>query len=205
MRASRRIAFDRPLVGEVDPEERFALFPPDFTMKGMFFSRMLELAPPGALDRTLPQLHARPTLGRYLPFADYPQVDFSRLAHHVATLREPGVDTVEAMRRLARLDVGTFAASRLGSVVFALLGGTVTEALQKLPEMYRISLRGGEVRARALGPREVELAYTDFYGWLDCYAVGHVEALVAHFGARCELEYDLDGLSAGRFHVHLLD
>lgn len=204
MKASRRIAFDRSLVGEVDPEERFVLFPSGFTMKGMFFSRMLDLAPPGALDRTLPQLTARPSLGRYLPFSDYPQVDFSRLAHHVAVLREPRVDTVEAMRRLARVDVGTFAASRLGSVIFALLGDDVKDALLKLPDMYRISLRGGEVRARVLDRDVVELSYNDFYGWLDCYAVGHIEALVGHFGRTCELELDLDSLSAGRFRVHLV-
>lgn len=204
MRANRRVAVDRPLVGEVDAEERFALFPPEFTMKGMFFSRLMELAPPGSLERTLPRLVARPALGRYLPFSDYPQVDYSRLAHHIATQREPEVDPVEAMRRLARADVTTFATSKLGMVVFALVGDDVVEALLKLPDMYRMSLRGGEVHASLTARDTVQLEYEDFYGWLDCYPIGHIEALTAHFGRKCEIEYDLDGHASGRFHVHLL-
>ena len=207
MRASRRIEHDVPLVGDVDPAERFERFPAGFTMKGMFFSRLLELEPatdgPRLLDRMSIELAVRPTLGRYLPFSDYPQVDYSRLAWQIATAREPAVDGVEAMRRLARLDVATFAASRLGTVVFALVGDDPVQALLKLPDMYRMSLRGGAVTARLTSPDVVELAYVDFYGWLDCYPIGHIEALCQHFGRRAQIEYDLDDELCGRFHVHL--
>jgi uncharacterized protein (TIGR02265 family) len=208
VRASRRICHESPLVGDVDPQERFERFPRDFTMKGMFFSRLLELDPAlngvKLLDRMSVTLRARPALGRYLPFSDYPQVDYSRLAYEIAIAREPKVDAVEAMRRLARLDIETFASSKLGTVVFALVGDDPLEALLKLPDMYRMSLRGGEVKARLTARDVVELEYSEFYGWLDCYPIGHLEALVAHFGRGCEIEYDLDTENAGRFHVHLL-
>lgn len=208
MRASRRIDYDVPLVGDVDPDERFERFPTGFTMKGMFFSRLLELEPtiegPRLLDRMTVPLVARPALGRYLPFSDYPQVDYSRLAWHIAITREPAVDGVEAMRRLARLDVATFAASRLGTVVFALVGDDPLQALLKLPDMYRMSLRGGEVKAQLTSRDVVELTYTDFYGWLDCYPIGHIEALCRHFGRKAQIEHDLDDELCGRFHVHLL-
>lgn len=172
-------------------------------MKGMFFSRMLELGPPNLLERLGKELRARPALGRYLPFSDYPQVDYSRLAYHIAITREQRVDPVEAMRRLARVDIGTFASSKVGMVLFALIGDDVMGALSKLPDMYRMSLQGGRVTAKLSAPDVVELEYSDFYGWLDCYPVGHIEALVGHFSRRCEIEYDLDSESAGRFHVHV--
>lgn len=203
MRASRRIEYESPLVGDVDPDERFSRFPDGFTMKGMFFSRLLELGPPNLLDRLGPELRGRPALGRYLPFSDYPQVDYSRLAYHIAITRETRVDPVEAMRRLARVDISTFAASKIGTVIFALVGDDVMEALLKLPDMYRMSLHGGRVAAKLSSRDVVELEYTEFYGWLDCYPVGHIEALVAHFSRRCQIEYDLDSESAGRFHVHV--
>lgn len=207
MRASRRVEYDRPLVGDVDPEERFERFPRDFTMKGMFFSRLLDLEDTSLrgplLERMSVQLRARPALGRYLPFSDYPQVDYSRLAYEIAIERNPRVDPVEAMRRLARLDIATFAASKLGTVVFALVGDDPIDALLKLPDMYRMSLRGGEVFATLSSRDVVELSYRDFYGWLDCYPIGHIEALLSHFERRCEIEYDLDSEYAGRFHVHL--
>lgn len=208
MRASRRVEYDRPLVGDVDPQERFERFPRDFTMKGMFFSRLLDLEESSVrgplLERMSVQLRARPALGRYLPFSDYPQVDYSRLAYEIAIERNPRVEPVEAMRRLARLDIATFAASKLGTVVFALVGDSPVDALLKIPDMYRMSLRGGEVFATLSSRDVVELSYRDFYGWLDCYPIGHIEALLTHFGRRCEIEYDLDTEYAGRFHVHLL-
>ncbi len=207
MRASRRVAYDRPLVGHVDAEERFERFPRDFTMKGMFFSRLLDLEASSArgplLERASVRLRARPALGRYLPFSDYPQVDYSRLAYEIAIARHPTVDPVEAMRLLARLDIETFASSKLGTVVFALVGDDPIGALLKLPDMYRMSLRGGEVFATLSSRDVVELSYRDFYGWLDCYPIGHIEALLGHFDRRCEIEYDLDSEFAGRFHVHL--
>ncbi len=192
-----------PLVGDVDPEERFARFPSSYLMKGMFFNRMVGLGGERAYREVESKLVKRPQLGRYLPFSDYPQVDFSRLAHQVAITRFPGQDVVEAMRRLARQDIATFAQSAIGSVMFALAGHDPVTALLKLPEMYRASLKGGEVSARLAGPQVVELAYREFYGWLDCYPIGHVEGLAAHCERSCEIEVEADSEIAAVLRVHL--
>lgn len=179
-----------PLVGHVDAEERFERFPSGHLMKGMFFNRMVALGGARAYADVESRLVKRPQLGRYLPFSDYPQVDFSRLAHQVAITKFPGLDVVESMRRLARFDIQTFADSAVGSVMLALVGRDPCAGLLKLPEMYRASLKGGEVVAKALAPDVIELSYRDFYGWLDCYPIGHIEGLVAHCGQHSEIEVE---------------
>lgn len=200
---SQRIAADVPLVGHVDAEERFARFPSGHLMKGMFFNRMVSLGGSRAYEEVAARLVKRPQLGRYLPFADYPQVDFSRLAHHIAVTRSPQLDVVEAMRRLARADITTFATSAVGSVMLALVGHDPAVALLKLPDMYAASLKGGTVTARELSPRLIELAYRDFYGWLDCYPIGHIEGLVAHCQQRAEIEVDPSSEIDAVIRVHL--
>ena len=203
MATRRRITRETALVGTVDAEERFERFPSYFTAKGMFFARMMELGSDSTWRAVLPRLKKRPALGRYLPFSDYPQEDFSRLAHAVAVQKQPAVDVVEAMRRLGRVDVSTFAKSSLGSVVFALVAGDVRSALMKLPDMYRMSLKGGEVVATLDAPDVVTLRFKDFYGWLDCYPVGQIEGLVAHYGRAVEIETDLANETTGTYRVHL--
>jgi uncharacterized protein (TIGR02265 family) len=169
----------------------------------MFFARMVELGGEKTWRDVEPRLSKRPALGRYLPFSDYPQEDFSRLAHAVAVHKEPRLEVVEAMRRLGRVDISTFAKSSLGSVVFALVAGDVTSALLKLPDMYRMSLKGGTVTATREGEGTIVLAFDDFYGWLDCYPVGQIEGLVAHYGRTAEIEMDLSTEIRGTYRVEL--
>jgi len=185
-----RIKPDVALVGHVEAEDRFAMFPPAFTVKGMFFSRMIQLGGASALVDIQDRLKRPPALGRYLPFSDYPQVDFSRLAHRVATGLFPRRGVCEAMRLLARKDLETFAGSAVGSVMMALAGKDTCEALMKLPDMYRATLNGGSVTAERLAPSTILLRYEDFYGWLDCYPIGHIEGLAAHLNQRCEIEVE---------------
>jgi uncharacterized protein (TIGR02265 family) len=185
-----RIRPERPLVGDVDAEERFERFPSGHLMKGMFFNRMVALGGARIYSDVAPRLIKRPLLGRYVPFSEYPQVDFSRLAHAVAVARFPRVDVVEAMRQLAREDISVFAESAIGSVMLALSGRDPTRALLKLPDMYAASLRGGAVSARQLAPDVVELDYRDFFGWLDCYPIGHIEGLCEFLEHRSEIEVE---------------
>lgn len=193
---------DLPLTGTVDAEARFDRFPSDFGVKGMFLSRMASLAPPHVLDRVRPKLVKAPSLGRYLPFADYPQVDYSRLTHAVATDLYRHVDVPEGMRRLARHDIQTFAASQVGKIMLA-LARDASGALMKLPEMYGAALRGGRVEAKSLEPRRISLRFTEFYGWLDCYPIGTVEGLAQHFGETCDIELKMDSELAATFVVTL--
>jgi uncharacterized protein (TIGR02265 family) len=199
---SVRIPWDSVLLGAVDPEERFARFPPGFTLKGMFFSRLVEIG--GRHAATVQgKLVAPPRLGRYVPFADYPQVDYSRLAHAVATGMFPRLPVREAMRQLARLDYATFADSTVGRVSLALVSGAES-ALSAFPTAFSAVLRGGTLTVKKLGPGKFDVVLTDFYGWVDCYMLGTLEGVVDHFGRQFEAELDLHSPISATYHLTLV-
>lgn len=193
---------DVALTGNIDADGRFGRFPSDFAIKGMFLARMVQLAGPGVVDRVRPRLVRPPSLGRYVPFSDYPQVDFSRLAYAVATDRFRDVATPEAMRRLARLDIQTFTASQLGKIMLG-LAGDAGSAVMKLPEMYAAVMRGGSVSATRLADGRIALRFTEFYGWLDCYPIGTIEGLAGHYSARCDMEIELESELAATYFITL--
>lgn len=180
-----------PLVGEVDPDERFERFPRSYTLKGMFFTRILKVLGSSGYSEIEPLLIAAPRGGRYLPFRDYPQVDYSRLCYDAAVRRFPRHSVPEAMRRLARADFEEFANSKVGRVTLALTGD-LTSSLMKLPDIYRMSLKGGLVSASRLEDG-VRVEFDDFYGWVDCYPIGTVEGIVQHYGFTPSLEVEFLG------------
>jgi uncharacterized protein (TIGR02265 family) len=193
---------DVPLSVRVDASARFAGFPPDFSIKGMFPARLEKLASHAVLESVRGALLKPEALGRYVSFADYPQVDYSRLAYAVATDLYKRLDPAEAMRRLARRDIETFASSQIGKIMLALTGNAAA-TLMKLPDMYGAALRGGSVKAVRTDPGTVSIRFRNFYGWLDCYAIGTVEGLVSHFSNACEIEVSLETATAATYIVHL--
>jgi uncharacterized protein (TIGR02265 family) len=193
---------DVPLSFSVDAEARFEQFPAAFCIKGMFLSRLVSLAPRGSLAMVRERLVNPTLLTRCLPFADYPQVDYSRLAHLVAVELYRQVQLAEAMRRVARHDIRTFATSQVGKILLT-LAGDATACLMKLPEMYRAALRGGQVSTTRLAPDAVQIDFRDFYGWLDCYPIGTVEGLVAHFSRGCAIEVSMQSDIAATYVVRV--
>jgi uncharacterized protein (TIGR02265 family) len=193
---------DVPLSFSVDAESRFLRFPADFTIKGMFMARLLSIAPRSALAHVGERLVNPGVLKRCLPFSDYPQADYSRLAHVVAQETHRNLAVAEAMRRVARLDIRTFAESQVGRILLA-LSGDATATLLKLPEMYRAALRGGAVQSTRVDASTVVLHFRDFYGWLDCYPIGTIEGLAAHFAQSCEIEVAMETLISATYTVTL--
>ena len=69
--------------------------------------------------------------------------------------------------------------------------------------MYRASLKGGEVTSRLDERDHVTLEYRSFHGWLECYPVGHVEGLCAHFGRTSEIEIEFHDVTRATYRVHV--
>jgi len=187
----------------VDAEQRFGHFPKGFTLKGMFFARLLTLS-----ERVFPEVRSKlvepPRGDRYLPFHDYPQVDYSRLAYAVAMRLHRGSSAPEAMRLVARQDFATFAASAVGRVSLALMGNA-ERAILKLPSAYAAVMKGGTVTASSTGKDEFEVVFRDFYGWVDCYPMGTLEGLVKHFGRSCSIVAELESGIHARYRISLGD
>lgn len=187
------------LRGPADAEVRFARFPEHYKIKGMFFGRIVRVLGEAGYRPLEPLLVDPPRLGRYMPFADYPQVDYSRLCHAAAVHEWPSVPVPEAMRRLARLDFGEFASSTVGRVTLALTG-ELAESLSKLPDLYRMSLKGGRVSAEPSGDG-VRVRFEDFYGWVDCYPIGTLEGVVHHYGREANIEGEIHDDRSATYEV----
>ncbi len=172
--------------------ERFDRFPPDFTIKGMFFQRLVRMVDPAELARLRVRL---PAGGRYVAFKSYPQVEYSRLAHLAACTQYPRLDVREAMRRLARHDFEQFATTTVAKVALSFVGGCA-EVLRRMPDLYRMTLDGGRFDSELI-PGGVRMYYEDFYGWLDCYPVGTLEGICQRYGhsprVEIHLKSDIDG------------
>ncbi|MGZ3421557.1 MAG: DUF2378 family protein [Polyangiales bacterium] len=199
MRSSFCVRPSVPLTGGFDAEQRFAAFPRNYTIKGLFFPRLVEMLGDG-FSALVPSLAAPPRGGRYLSFSDYPQADYSRVVWAVARRSFSGISAREASRRVAWRDMETYSASRVGSVTLSLLGDPAS-TLSQLPRMMALVLKGGELSSRRLGEREVELTYRRFFGWVDCYAIGTLEGIVQHYDCTPEIEATLVSETEATYRV----
>jgi uncharacterized protein (TIGR02265 family) len=193
------VTSDKILTADSDPLQRALRIPASFTMKGMFFPRLV--AAVGSDWHNIARgLLAPPRSGRYLPFFDYPQRDYGVLLTKASPRLFPRMPEPEAVRRYARSDLQALGASVAGSVMLALVGDPAS-ALLRMPDIYRLVLKGGACIAERSGSGVV-LRFREFYGALDNYGIGNVEGLVGHYGVRPKIEVELDDeVTRGTYEV----
>lgn len=177
-----------PLQGDVDLATTLGNIPPDFTTKGMFFTRYI--AALGAeWEELLPSMDEPAKHGRYHAFADYPLRDYMRVFERVARARFPG-STREAFRLLARGEVEVFSESTLGKVTFSLLrdpGAT----LLRFPDVFKMVARASECTAKRLGDRRIAVTFPRYHGASE-QAIGLVEGIVQTYDEEPRLEVTID-------------
>ena len=151
------ITSDQQLEGSFDGDAVAASVPRHYTVKGMFFARLIE-ALGAEIDAVRGQLVAAVRGDRYLPFRDYPQVDYVRLSIAAARKRFPQQSPREAVRRLARDDLATFSSSMLGRIVLA-MAGDARSSLLRVPDAYARVRSGGPVFAVELDAETVRVEF----------------------------------------------
>ena len=148
-------------------------------------------------------LLAPPALGRYLPFADYPNVDHFRLAVTCARRRFPALGSRESIRRVAREDMATFLRSTLGRITAAMLI-TPASALGALPSVYDRISKGLRYTSEPSGPRAARIKVRGSHGPWE-YVVGQLEGILGHYETEpsivCSLENDEHGNPVRCFEV----
>jgi uncharacterized protein (TIGR02265 family) len=160
------------LSGPLQLDERLALAPADFTVKGMFLA---SVALEGAAA-------ARKTLGRrYVPYKDYPLSEWLTLLDECAPLAYPNQPPKEALRRLGHGAYGTFADSMVGKVIVNLGIIDFESALKLAPRMYALSGTSGSVAVVMVGPGSAIVSLTDCYDYPDAWHVGVFEGGMAAF------------------------
>jgi uncharacterized protein (TIGR02265 family) len=166
------------LTGSIDVEALLAGYPADYLVKGMFCNRFVDVL--GAdFEALQPRLIAPPRGGRYLPFRDYPQADYSRIAFAAAAKQFPQLDLAEATRRAARDDFGTFASSTMGKIMLALVGDTHS-ALLRMPEAFALIATGAELRTEERGAHSVRMILVRYVASVE-YMLGQLEGIVMSY------------------------
>lgn len=170
---------EAPLHGSLDIDALAASFPPSYTVKGMFVQRYTALLDDD-FTKLAPKLTAAPRGGRYLAFKDYPQGDYTRIVAAAAAKVFPALSLSEAVRRIARDDMETFATSVFGKVVMTLVGDPLT-ALRHVPDAWARMAPGPNVWTEELEPGAIRLVFRRHRGIVE-YTLGQLEGVVLAFG-----------------------
>lgn len=174
-----RITPDRPLLGDVDAEERIASVPSHRTTKGMYFADLIARLPADVVERTWSEVREPPRHRVYQPFLAYPFADVLRWLHAVARHEHPRASLLEGLRLLGRDTVRVFTRSSAGRVV-ASMPRSIEDTLLKMPEMWAVTDPGNDVVAHPVEgeARAIAFRFQGFEGWLDCGVIGTLEQVV---------------------------
>jgi len=171
---------DDPISGTFDVDATARLFTRAHLVKGMFFNRLLAVLGPSFGD-LVPSLAAPPRLGKYLPFSDYPQGDYLRVAVAVAERSYPAWSLREGIRRLSRADFKVFADSTLGKVLLA-VAGDVHAALLNVPSTYtKVTSANWTITGEAIDQGAVTITFAPLLGPWE-FQLGQLEGVVLAFG-----------------------
>jgi uncharacterized protein (TIGR02265 family) len=190
---------DDPISGTFDVEATARAFTRKHLAKGMFFNRLLSVLGSSFGD-LVPSLEAPPRLGKYLPFSDYPQGDYLRLAVAVAERTYPAWSLREGIRRLSRDDFKVFSDSTLGKVLLA-VAGDAHAALLNLPSMYmKVATADWKITGEEIDKGAVRITFAPVLGPWE-FQLGQLEGLVLAFGKTPSVRVVELPRSAVRFDV----
>lgn len=143
---------------EIDVEGIVARVPETVTSKGMFFNRCLALAEHHDEDELLRA--AGIEVGRFIPFADYPWVQFFRLSVAVGNAICNG-RTAVGLREIGRTLYGEFADSLAGRMTFGVLRNNADRVIGLGAKAWNMSGIPGRVHAESIGDRHYRYHFVD--------------------------------------------
>jgi uncharacterized protein (TIGR02265 family) len=186
--------------GSFDAEAVVRSIPRTFQVKGMFFNRLTDLLGP-RFASIVPMLQAPPRLGRYVPFADYPQADYLRLSIVAAERLYSSYSLCEGIRRLSRDDFRVFAESNLGKVLLSVIGDAHS-ALLRAPQIYeKVAPGPWRITGHELDAASVQIRFAPIIGPIE-FQLGQLEGMVLSFGQSPRVRVRTEDDGSATFDVH---
>lgn len=149
--------------------------------KGMFFNRAIRLASEHADEYEVIRA-AGVEQDHFVPFKDYPWVDFLRINCAVADLLYPG-RRAAGLRHIGRTLYATFADSVPGRVTFGLLRNNADRVISLGAQAWNMSGTPGEVFSESVGDRHYRYHYVGFPAEItESLGVGILEGALAECG-----------------------
>ena len=143
--------------------------PTGATLKGMFFQDLADQLAAAGHD----------TSGRsFSAFRDYPTRDYLTFLVEASKKLHPKVPLREGLRRLGRSAYPTFAETRIGKVVFGVVGGNLPAIMRLAGKAYRIADSVARADAVEVTDAHARMLLKSVYVFVDAYQVGVFEGAV---------------------------
>jgi uncharacterized protein (TIGR02265 family) len=142
---------------------------PEDAVRGMFFTSLMNLvrkqAGESALKQCLQMLGDRRFERSFISFANYPAMDFLRVAHAAAVMLAPHLGGPENVaRQLGMATVRDFTTSMAGKTLLSLSGPSPMRLLSNLPTGYRAAVNFGERKVTPKGDQAAVVTFRrDFF------------------------------------------
>lgn len=143
----------------IDLDDIVARVPESVTTKGMFLNRCLTLASEHDEDELLRM--AGLEVQRFVPFADYPWVDFIRLTVAVANELCNG-RTAVGLREIGRNLYGEFADSLAGRMTFGVLRTNADRVVGLGAKAWMMTGVPGSILSQSIGDQHYRYHFADF-------------------------------------------
>ena len=184
-----------------DLEGNIKLLPPGATVRGMFFTDLVE-----HVAKVAPQVDLAAVAGtpprRYVAFLEYPYADLLRTVVAAAKVVYPSLPQGEGVRRLGHRAYGTLLDSHAGRVLFGVLGVDVEKVLVYGPKGYRIATNFAKVSAEKVGEGRFRYEFGSPM-LIEHYQVGVIEGALLHYKAAGEITIAMTDLSHAELAVTL--
>ena len=173
---------------ELDPNELERLVGREAQTKGMFINRAL-----AQVDGRAEEFDIIAAAGLdedyYVPFKDYPWIDFIRICIAVADVIYPERRPA-GLRHIGRTFYAEFAESVAGRVTFGLLMRNADRVMSLGAKAWNMSGSPGKVVSESMGDQHYRYHYTDFPAQItESLAVGIIEGALAECGERPQLSF----------------
>jgi uncharacterized protein (TIGR02265 family) len=166
--------FDAPL----PLAETIAALPASATCLGIYFNDVIDTVARARPDVDLFAL-TKIKKRRYFPFFSYPYADMLNTIATAAKLVHPRVSHGEAIHRLGYRVYEKLFETKVGHLLFGVLGNDIERVLLAGPRGYSMSSNFGEVTAEVVGERKAVYHFRKYPALLETYQVGVIEGALA--------------------------
>ncbi|MEO7110289.1 MAG: DUF2378 family protein [Polyangiaceae bacterium] len=172
--------------------ETIAALPESATCLGLYFNDVIETVAKMRPDIDMFAV-ANLKKRRYFPFFSYPYADMLTVMSAGSKLVHPRVSHGEALRRMGKHAYARLSETKVGNLVFGVLGKDVKRIVLAGPRGYSMSSNFGELTAQITGDKQVVYHFRNYPALLETYQVGVIEGALETVDA------------VGTVHVKIID
>jgi uncharacterized protein (TIGR02265 family) len=192
--------FERPVLNpRVDVDAHLRACPPTATTRGTFFQFLVDVVHD---KRHRADIFDGVGSRRWVPWNNYPLIDFMRMAINVVRILHRERAVGEGLRSIGRMAYPSFANTMAGRVILHAFGDDIDAMMLAVPRAYAVSVSHLKVTSTRLGPRHWQVQMRDVFNFVETYHLGVLEGALLARGVTpnmqirrharpCDLDFDV--------------